>query len=1230
MKGYLLEPIKLEISGNVYKESIYVAPLEDAMLIGLDFMSKYQTTLDMNEGYLCIRGKRVPFIDKGNNSVLAVNKTHIRIPKKTHIPPRSVLRISCITDKKLENGLYLTKPEVNTVLAPRICFEGASTPVMSFVNNSNNKVTLFKNQKVGYAYEVDEIPPVADLTGSLHISQVTKEQGKQGTVPEHLTDLYQRSCSELDENQQVTLENLLNSYADVFSAHEYDIGNFTAIEHGIDTGDARPIKQRFRRTPTCFAGEEEKHLEKMLTADVIEPSVSEWASSPVLVRKRDGSVRWCVDYRALNKVTKKDVFPLPLVEECMDTLSGNLWYSKLDATWGYWQIKVKDEDKCKTAFTTKYGLYQFKRMSFGLTNAPSTFSRVMNLVLRGLHWKTVLAFLDDVLVLGHDFEDHIENLSEVFARFRQYGIKLKAKKCDLFRQEVEYLGRTVGRDGMKVSQSFIDTMNKWTTPTCTKDVERFCGFANYHRNFIKNVAYIAAPLYGLTGKNKFHWEVEHQEAFEQLKSALTTAPVLTIPTKDGHFILDTDASDIAIGAELIQIQNGEERSISFCSFSLTPEQRRYCTTKKELLAVIRFTRHFRHYLLGRQFDVRTDHSSLQWLMNFKNPNGQLARWLEELSQYWMVIRHRPGIKHQNADALSRLPDVANSNYSCQEFRHYVQPNDLPCGGCDHCQRKHREWSHFIETVDDAVPLANYMVKQVKQTAPLSWMESYTWSEVKEYQRNDRDLKFILNWLTNQEEPSDIFLSNPAAKNYWVNRELYFLCEDGILWKKDPIDDSIKLPVVPTTLREEILKLCHDLPSSGHQGQDRTLGRCQQRFHWYSMGKDVKSYVISCSHCNRNKKPNRKARCRFTSYYAGSPMERVHLDFLGPLPMTKNNNSFVLMMVDQFTKWVECVPLPNQTAEVTAQAAVDHFFSRFGIPFQIFTDRGSNFESTLFKQLCERMAIHKARTTAFRPSANDQVERYNSTLMDAVRCFSSRTPKYWDVYLPQLASALRSAINRSTGYTPNMLMLGRDVNMPVDLIFPGPEPSEKEDYEDYVNKLVVQIQSAHEIAREKLKSGQAIAKRDYDLKVHEHTYSVGDVVYISDTAIPKGKCAKLRPQWKGPGLVTRKITDYVYKVMLRKKLEIINHDRMKHCSDRVLPAWLKRQKKSLKDGSPLRLSESSNSSKYCLCKGPDTGEFMIQCDECREWYHESCVGIGSDKAKDIDVYLCPDCDVSCSY
>ncbi|MCG7866422.1 MAG: RNA-directed DNA polymerase [Candidatus Thiodiazotropha taylori] len=334
----------------------------------------------------------------------------------------------------------------------------------------------------------------------------------------------------------------------------------------------------------------------MLQARVIQPSSSEWGSPPVLVRKRDGSVRWCVDYRALNNVTVKDVYPLPLVEDCMDMLSGNVWYSKLDANSAYWQIRIKPEDCKKTAFLTKYGLFEFVRMAFGLCNAPATYARAMNLVLHGLNWNQVLAFLDDMLALGKSFEGHLQTLREVFTRFRFYQLKLKPKKCELFQRRVEFLGRYVGPDGLEIGISDIQTVLDWPHPKSVKDVEKFLGLLNYHRSFIKDYAKKAAPLYQITGKKCFVWENEQEESFQILKNTLTTPPILGFPTKTDPFILDTDASEVAIGGVLLQVQNGVERVLCYGSYSLSPEQKRYCTTRKELHAMVRFTRQFRHYL----------------------------------------------------------------------------------------------------------------------------------------------------------------------------------------------------------------------------------------------------------------------------------------------------------------------------------------------------------------------------------------------------------------------------------------------------------------------------------------------------------------------------------------------------------------------------------------------------------------------------------------------------------
>ncbi len=451
-----------------------------------------------------------------------------------------------------------------------------------------------------------------------------------------------------------------------------------------------------------FVNEEEAHLQKMLDAGVIRPSMSDWSAAPVLVRKRDGNVRWCLDYRALNQVTTKDVYPLPLVEDCTDMLSGHCWFSKLDANSAYWQIRITEDDQKKTAFSTKYGLYEFVKMSFGLCNAPATFSRAINFVLRGLTWKTVLAFLDDILALGKTFDEHLHILREIFKRFLEYQLKLKPKKCQLFARKVEFLGRWVGPEGLALSEGDITVVREWEVPKSRKDVERFLGLVNYHRMFIPDFAKRAAPLYGLTGKNPFEWGTEQDEAFVDLKSALTSAPILGLPNRKDVFVLDTDASDYAIGAQLSQVHDGVERVISYGSFSLTKEQRKYCTTRKELLSVVRFTRQYRHYLLGRHFTLRTDHNSLTWLMSFKEPQGQIARWLEELSQYDMTIIHRPGLKHQNADALSRVQVES----ACDEYRLGADLSSLPCKGCRYCQRAHQKWGDFVEKVDDVIPLAS--------------------------------------------------------------------------------------------------------------------------------------------------------------------------------------------------------------------------------------------------------------------------------------------------------------------------------------------------------------------------------------------------------------------------------------------------------------------------------------------------------------------------------------------
>nr|XP_045589319.1 uncharacterized protein LOC123751269 [Procambarus clarkii] len=328
------------------------------------------------------------------------------------------------------------------------------------------------------------------------------------------------------------------------------------------------------------------------------------------------------------------------------------------------------------------------------------------------------------------------------------------------------------------------------------------------------------------------------------------------------------------------------------------------------------------------------------------------------------------------------------------------------------------------------------------------------------------------------------------------------------------------------------------------------------------------------------------------------------------------------MVDQFTKWIECVPLPSQTAENTARAALDGFFTRFGYPFEIFTDQGRNFESDLFTKLCELMHIHKARTTAYRPSANGQVERYNRTIMDALRCYASSQHDSWDTYIQHIAGAIRSSVNRQTGFTPNKLMLGWETNQPIDLMYPR-EVQLQSDAVPYLANLQKEIEKAHGLARKSLSTNQERMKRDYDLRARLQVYEKGDLVYLLDTSQVKGQCRKLSPQWKGPGVIIHKFSSCLFRVKLQNDNITANHDKLKKCKDRTCPGWIEKFKHHMSQvqdpvGGPYK-------DLYCVCRQPYDGKFMVQCDMCAEWFHGVCVGVTLASVRSKPEYACPRCE-----
>ena len=409
----------------------------------------------------------------------------------------------------------------------------------------------------------------------------------------------------------------------------------------------------------------------MLDQDVIEPSTSPWNSPICLVAKKSGDWRFCVDLRALNSVTKLDTYPLPRIDDTLDRLSNSRYFSTLDMASGYWQLSLNPNDREKTSFAVPgIGTYMFKVMCFGLKNAPSSFSRLMEVILRQLQYDKCLVYLDDIIVLGENFEAALENLRAVFLRLRQAHLQLKVSKCKLFQREVVFLGHLVSENGITCDPDKTSQIKAGPRPENKTEVKSFFGLVGYYRKMVPAFAQIAIPLTRLTRKKAvFEWGSEHENAFIKLKESLIQPPILSFPSETGgQFILDADASGEAIGAVLSQYQNNSEKVIAYGSHVLNQAQQNYCTTKRELYSVVFFVQHFKHFLLGRKFILRTDHAPLIWLSNFKEPSGILARWLSILGAYDYDVIYRAGYLHTNADAMSRKPKRSCQFDDCRDCK----------------------------------------------------------------------------------------------------------------------------------------------------------------------------------------------------------------------------------------------------------------------------------------------------------------------------------------------------------------------------------------------------------------------------------------------------------------------------------------------------------------------------------------------------------------------------------
>ncbi len=459
------------------------------------------------------------------------------------------------------------------------------------------------------------------------------------------------------------VRNLIGRHRNLFADRMSELGMATAVKHTINVGTSDPINLPLRRTPEALRLIVKTQIEEMENHNIIRENTSPYAAPVVMVPKKGGEMRFCIDYRQLNKVTIKDRYPLPRIDDTIDALYGAKYFSTLDLFSGYWQIEIEETDKHKTAFICEYGQYEFNRMPFGLTNAPGTFQRLMNKILKPVLYESTLVYLDDIIVFSKTLDDHIRHLETVFKILAEAGLKLKLKKCDFLKEEINYLGHVVSRNGVSPNDAKIASIVNYPEPTTAKELSSFLGLASYYRKFIRAFAEKAHPLTKLTRKNeKWVWGDEQRDAFRCIKNCLVSKPILGYPDFSRDFIIYTDASGYGIGAVLAQMQrpphssgNDLEVVIAYSSKHLNDREAKWSTTEKEAYAIIHAINVFKPYLYGRKFTVVTDHRPLEWLMSKKEPAGRLARWALKIQEYDINIGYRSGKTNQNADCLSRIP-----------------------------------------------------------------------------------------------------------------------------------------------------------------------------------------------------------------------------------------------------------------------------------------------------------------------------------------------------------------------------------------------------------------------------------------------------------------------------------------------------------------------------------------------------------------------------------------------
>jgi transposase InsO family protein len=854
----------------------------------------------------------------------------------------------------------------------------------------------------------------------------------------------------------------------------------------------------------------------MIECGAIRQSNNPFSSNVVIVRKKDRTIRFCIDFRKLNNRTIKDAYAIPRIENTLHLLAGSKYFSKLDLKAGYWQVSVKEEDRYKTAFQVgPLGFYECNRMPFGLTNAPATFQRLMERCMGDLNLRDCLIYLDDIIIFSPTFEEHLQRLEAVFAKLAEHSLKLKPSKCEFFKSKVTYLGHVVSEEGIQADPEKIAAVKSWPVPKSIKEVRQFLGFTGYYRRFIKGYASVVKPLNNLLighstkkghkssqKKTPFVWEIEQQQAFDDIIKKLTHPPILAYANYQLPFIVHTDASSTGLGAILYQRQGGVNKVIAYASRSLKPSEKHYPAHKLEFLALKwAVTAKFNDYLYGNSFEVLTDNNPLTYVQTTAKLDATGHRWMAALSNYNFEIKYRSGKQNSDADGLSRKYETDSQEFSRSITSDVINALSISAT-TDNVQAPIAYSLVAPDSLSSVEPSKRPLPDNIIDSLSLC---SKDWRKA---QHDDATISQIVTYLKEGTKPyalqactQDVTLRKYLRE--WDQLEL----RDGVVYRRGKLGDQEYVQLVlPVHLREEMFLALHD--DLGHQGRDRTTSLFKQRFYWPGMDTWIENRVQRCERCIKRKKY--PVTAPLVNFKASAPMEILCIDFLS-LERSKGGLEHILVCTDVFTRYAQAYPTRNQTAKTTARVLFEQFISHYGFPSRIHSDQGANFESSLIKELCELAGVAKSHTTPYHPMGNP-VERFNSTLLKMLGTLDNNLKADWKSHVAPLVHAYNVTLHPSTGYSPYFLMFGRHPKLAIDALLSLPnEDSAPKGQHEYVKKLKEKLSFAYRKAQETSKATAAKNKKRYDISAKASRLMPGNIVLARNVTL-RGK-HKLADRWE---------------------------------------------------------------------------------------------------------------------